>query len=72
MVFESTGRSPILQGGGISSKLTFYDPAHQANYYLYNLPEDRKPIITYETIEQFEQCPLHKLLNCKAVILGGK
>jgi hypothetical protein len=70
VLFESTGRSPILQGGGISSKLKFYDPTHQAYYYLYNLPEDRTPIIMYETIEQFEACPLHKLLNCKAVIFG--
>ncbi|MFT6386920.1 MAG: adenine/guanine phosphoribosyltransferase-like PRPP-binding protein [Cellvibrionaceae bacterium] len=70
VLFESTGRSPILQGGGISSKLKFYDPIHEANYYLYNLPEDRTPIIMYETIQQYEMCPLHKLLNCKAAILG--
>jgi hypothetical protein len=68
--FESTGRSPILEGGGISSKLKFYDPTHQSYYYLYNLPEDRTPIIMYETIEQFKVCPLHKLLNCKAVIFS--
>jgi hypothetical protein len=70
VLFESTGRSPILQGGGISSKLKFYDPTHLSYYYLYNLPEDRTPIIMYETIEQFEVCPLHKLLNCKAVIFS--
>ena len=70
VLFESTGRSPILQGGGISNKLKFYDPIHKADYYLYNLPEDRTPIIMYETIQQFEMCPLHKLLNCKAAILG--
>lgn len=70
VLFESTGRSPILQGGGILNKLKFYDPVHMADYYLYNLPEDRKPIIMYETIQQFEMCPLHKLLNCKAAILG--
>lgn len=70
VLFESTGRSPILQGGGISSKLKFYDPAHSAYYYLYNLPENRTPIIMYETIEQFKICPLHKLLNCKSAILG--
>jgi hypoxanthine-guanine phosphoribosyltransferase len=70
VLFESTGRSPILQGGGISSKLKFYDPAHRAYYYLYNLPENRTPIIMYETMEQFKMCTLHKLLNCKAAILG--
>ncbi len=72
VVFESTGRSPILPGGGISSKLKFYDEANQANYYLYNLPENRKPIVMYETFEQFSACPLHKLLNCKAAILGDE
>jgi hypoxanthine-guanine phosphoribosyltransferase len=70
VLFESTGRSPILQGSGISSKLKFYDPAHTAYYYLYNLPENRTPIIMYETMEQFKTCPLHKLLNCKSAILG--
>ena len=69
VLFESTGRSPILQGGGISSKLKFYDPAHSAYYYLYNLPENRTPIVMYETMEQFKMCPLHKLLNCKSAIL---
>ena len=70
VVFESTGRSPILKGGGISNKLRFYDPVHKSDYYLYNLPKDRAPIIMYETIQQLEMCPLHKLLNCKAVVLG--
>lgn len=72
VLFESTGRSPILQGGGISSKLTFYDPGNQANYYLYNLPENRQPIMLYETFEQFDKCPLHKLLNCKAAIFESQ
>jgi hypothetical protein len=71
VLFESTGRSPIIQGGSISSKLKFYDPGNNANYYLYNLPEDRTPIIMYENREQYIQCPLHKLLNAKAVIMGG-
>jgi hypoxanthine-guanine phosphoribosyltransferase len=70
VLFESTGRSPILQGDGISSKLKFYDPGHNAYYYLYNLPKNRTPIIMYETMEQFKMCPLHKLINCKSIILG--
>ncbi|WP_394201140.1 phosphoribosyltransferase domain-containing protein [Marinagarivorans algicola] len=69
VLFESTGRSPILKGGGISSKLSFFDACHQANYYLYNLPEERTPIILYETLEQLEGSPLHKLLNCRAYYL---
>jgi hypothetical protein len=69
VLFESTGRSPIIQGGSISSKLKFYDPGNQANYYLYNLPEDRTPIIMYENKEQYTHCPLHKLLNAQAVIM---
>lgn len=69
VLFESTGRSPILKGGGISSKITFFDTCHQANYYLYNLPEERTPIILYETLEQLEGSPLHKLLNCHAYFL---
>ena len=52
VLFESTGRSPIIQGGSISSKLKFYDPGNEANYYLYNLPENRKPILLYENREQ--------------------
>lgn len=70
VLFESTGRSPIIQGGSISSKLTFYDPVNEANYYLYNLPEDRTPIILYENREQYVHCPLHKLLNAQTAILG--
>ena len=70
VLFESTGRSPIIPGGSISSKLTFYDPIHQANYYLYNLPENRTPIVLYENTEQYTHCPLHKLLNAQAAILG--
>lgn len=69
VLFESTGRSPILKGGGISSKVTFFDTCHQANYYLYNLPAERTPIILYETLEQLEGSPLHKLLNCHAYFL---
>ena len=69
VLFESTGRSPILKGGGISSKIKFFDTCHQANYYLYNLPEERTPIILYETLEQLEGSPLHKLLNCPAYFL---
>ena len=69
VLFESTGRSPILKGGGISSKIKFFDTCHQANYYLYNLPEERTPIILYETLEQLEGSPLHKLLNCHAYFL---
>ena len=71
VLFESTGRSPIIQGGSISSKLKFYDPGNKANYYLYNLPEDRTPIIMYENKEQYLHCPLHKLLNAQAVIMGS-
>jgi len=71
VLFESTGRSPIIQGGSISSKLKFYDPGNSANYYLYNLPEDRTPIIMYENREQYTHCPLHKLLNAQAVIMGN-
>ena len=69
VLFESTGRSPILKGGGISSKIKFFDTCHQANYYLYNLPEERTPIILYETLEQLVGSPLHKLLNCHAYFL---
>jgi pyrimidine operon attenuation protein/uracil phosphoribosyltransferase len=72
VIFESTGRSPIMEGGGISNKLKFYDPGHEANFYLYNLPEDRVVILLYETREQFEKCPLHKLLNCQAAFLEAE
>lgn len=71
VLFESTGRSPIIQGGSISRKLKYYDLGNKANYYLYNLPEGRTPIILYENKEQYMHCPLHKLLNAQVGILGG-
>jgi len=69
VLFESTGRSPMLKGGGILSRLKFYDPINEANYYLYNLPKNRIPIIFYERVEHYYQCPLRKKLRCQAMIL---
>jgi hypothetical protein len=71
VLVQSTGRSPISQGGSILSKLKFYDSGNKANYYLYNLPENRTPILLYENREQFDHCPLPKLLNAQAAILGN-
>lgn len=49
VLFQSTTRSPILQGEAIQSKLTFTDEHGEgiANY-IYNLPSDRQVIVAYE------------------------
>jgi adenine/guanine phosphoribosyltransferase-like PRPP-binding protein len=56
VIFQSTGRSPVLEGAGITSKQSFFDEAQKGVYYLYNLPKNRQAIILYETYEQYSSC----------------
>jgi adenine/guanine phosphoribosyltransferase-like PRPP-binding protein len=69
VTFQSTGRSPVLEGAGIASKQSFFDEAQKGVYYLYNLPENRKVIILYETHEQYSSCPFRLKLNAITAIL---
>lgn len=49
ILFQSTTRSPILEGEAIGHKLTFCDEhGEDIVNYLYNLPTDRQVIVAYE------------------------
>lgn len=69
VVFQSTGRSPVLEGAGITSKQSFFDEAQRGVYYLYNLQKNRQAIILYETHEQYFSCPFRSKLNAITAIL---
>lgn len=69
VIFQSTGRSPVLKGAGIKSKQSFFDEAQKGVYYLYNLPKNRQVIILYETHEQYCSCPFRLKLNAITAIL---
>ncbi|WP_293266714.1 phosphoribosyltransferase domain-containing protein [Neptunomonas sp.] len=69
VVFQSTGRSPVLEGAGITSKQSFFDEAQRGVYYLYNLQKNRQAIILYETHEQYFSCPFRLKLNAITAIL---
>ncbi|WP_036551103.1 phosphoribosyltransferase domain-containing protein [Neptunomonas japonica] len=70
VVFQSTGRSPVLEGAGITSKQSFFDEAQRGVYYLYNLQKNRQAIILYETHEQYFSCPFRLKLNAITAILN--
>jgi adenine/guanine phosphoribosyltransferase-like PRPP-binding protein len=69
VIFQSTGRSPVLEGAGITSKQSFFDEAQKGVYYLYNLPKNRQAIILYETYEQYSSCPFRLKINAITAIL---
>lgn len=69
VLFQSTGRSPILEGKGVKSKQSFFDEAQEGIYYLYNQPKNRQTILLYETIEQYLKCPFWKKLSAITAIL---
>lgn len=52
VLFQSTTRSPILQGNAIQRKISFYTGNGKTNY-IYNLPLDRKITVICES----EDCP---------------
>lgn len=52
VLFQSTTRSPILEGEAVGRKLVFDDEYGEGVCnYLYNLPEDRSLILVYEQAE---------------------
>lgn len=70
VLFQSTGRSPMLEGAGIQRKESFYDEKQQGLFYLYNQPDGRTPILLYESIFQYENCPFREKLNAICAILN--
>ncbi|NJN47834.1 MAG: hypothetical protein HC808_16680 [Candidatus Competibacteraceae bacterium] len=49
VLFQSTTRSPILEGEAIRHKLVFTDEHNEGIVnYIYNLPRDRQVIAAYE------------------------
>lgn len=71
VLFQSTGRSPALEDGGLESRLSFWDDLEQGNCYLYNICNDRHAIILYESREQMEKCTLHQSLSATVGIYAG-
>jgi len=69
VLFQSTGRSPIIEGTCINNKIIFFDKRDSSVHYLYNLPDDRSVIVLYETKEQMIASPLHDMLNCESYFL---
>ncbi len=69
VVVQSTGRSPILPGVGIQRKESFFDVSHQGDFYLYNRPVERHPIILYETWAQYNNCSLKDRFQATTGIL---
>ncbi|MCX4029022.1 phosphoribosyltransferase domain-containing protein [Endozoicomonas sp. SM1973] len=67
VVFQSTTRSPILEGDGIKRKEIFAVEDGYENY-VYNRPEERTTIIAYETYAQYKSCGLAKQIDCIPVI----
>jgi hypothetical protein len=64
VLFQSTTRSPIMEGEAIRSKLTFGDERGEGIVnYLYNLPTDRQVIIAYEHLDMPKQHALPGMVN---------
>lgn len=70
VLFQSTGRSPMLQSDGISRKESFFDATQQGIYYLYNQPQGRQSIMFYETEGQYLSCPFREKLDAIVAILA--
>lgn len=66
VVFQSTTRSPILEGEAIHRKLVFADEYHEGiTNYLYNLPPDRQVIVAYEQAALAQRHALPALVNAQ-------
>lgn len=64
VLFQSTTRSPIVEGEAIRSKLTFSDERGEGVVnYIYNLPADRHVIIAYEHEDMAKQHEFSALVN---------
>lgn len=51
VVFQSTTRSPILEGEAITCKVTFQDQGASVSHYIYNLPKYRQVYVICENAE---------------------
>lgn len=69
VLFQSSGRSPAIKDCGINSKLSGFDEAHKGMFYLYNLAENRQPLLCYENIEQYQSCPFKALITAEIAVL---
>ncbi|MGI0115497.1 phosphoribosyltransferase domain-containing protein [Zooshikella sp. RANM57] len=67
VLFQSTTRSPILEGDGILHKEVFSIENNYENY-IYNRPKERITIIAYETYAQYQHCGLAQKINCIPII----
>ncbi|WP_163833234.1 phosphoribosyltransferase domain-containing protein [Spartinivicinus ruber] len=67
VVFQSTTRSPIIEGNGIKRKEVFTVEDGYENY-VYNRPATRMTIIAYETYAQYLSCGLAQQIECIPVI----
>ncbi len=65
VVFQSTTRSPILEGDAIGRKLTFSDPGKEVCHFIYNLPPDRSIRVMLEDERLTASNGLVALLNGK-------
>jgi hypothetical protein len=64
VLFQSTTRSPIMEGEAIRSKLTFSDERDEGVVnYLYNLPVNRHVIIAYEHPTMVNQHKFPAMVN---------
>jgi hypothetical protein len=64
VLFQSTTRSPIMEGEAICSKLTFQDEHGEGVVnYLYNLPLRRHVVIAYEHGAMAHQHEFPALVN---------
>lgn len=71
VLFQSTTRSPIMEGEAIRSKLTFADERGEGVVnYLYNLPADRHVIVAYEHGDMPKQHELPAMVNGQTCALG--
>ncbi|MCP5425212.1 MAG: phosphoribosyltransferase domain-containing protein [Gammaproteobacteria bacterium] len=66
VLFQSTTRSPILEGEAIRRKLMFTDEHHEGIInYLYNLPQDRQVLVAYEHPAMARQHELPTLVDAR-------
>ena len=64
VLFQSTTRSPIIEGEAIQSKLVFNDEHDEGIVnYIYNLPNDRQVIAVYEHTAMARAHEFPKLVN---------
>jgi hypothetical protein len=66
VLFQSTTRSPILEGEAIGRKLAFPDEHGEGIVnYLYNLPADRRVVVAYEHVHMARSHVLPALVDAE-------